>query len=40
MLHSMERRSNADRIEALRVVLLRYMEHMHTNAPVHEWPVD
>jgi hypothetical protein len=39
MLHRMEEDANADRIEALRAVLLRYMTHMHANQPVHEWPV-
>ena len=40
MLHRLEERDNLDRIEALRSVLRRYMEHMHANAPVHEWPDD
>jgi hypothetical protein len=31
--------SNADRPEALRLMTLRYQEHMHTNAPAHTWPV-
>ena len=29
-----------DRLEALRAMTLRYREHMHSNQPVHEWPVD
>jgi gamma-glutamyl:cysteine ligase YbdK (ATP-grasp superfamily) len=29
-----------DRQEALRVMTQRYIEHMHTNEPVHTWPVD
>ncbi|MGE5829508.1 MAG: glutamate--cysteine ligase [Micromonosporaceae bacterium] len=36
-LQELERR-NLDRDEALREVLRRYMEHMHTNVPVHAWP--
>jgi gamma-glutamyl:cysteine ligase YbdK (ATP-grasp superfamily) len=28
-----------DRPEALRLMVQRYIEHMHTNAPVHTWPV-
>jgi len=28
-----------DRLEALRAVLERYIPLMHTNTPVHEWPV-
>jgi hypothetical protein len=27
-----------DRHEALRQMTLRYIEHMHTNEPVHSWP--
>jgi hypothetical protein len=29
----------ADRHEALRQMTQRYIEHMHTNDPVHTWPV-
>jgi hypothetical protein len=29
----------ASRPEALRLMTQRYIEHMHTNAPVHTWPV-
>jgi gamma-glutamyl:cysteine ligase YbdK (ATP-grasp superfamily) len=29
----------ADRAEALRLMTQRYIEHMHTNEPVHTWPV-
>jgi hypothetical protein len=32
--------TNLDRDAALRAMLSRYIEHMHANAPVHEWPVD
>jgi hypothetical protein len=28
----------ADRVEALRRMTQRYIEHMHTNEPVHTWP--
>jgi gamma-glutamyl:cysteine ligase YbdK (ATP-grasp superfamily) len=31
--------SGRDRLETLRQVTQRYIEHMHTNAPVHAWPV-
>jgi gamma-glutamyl:cysteine ligase YbdK (ATP-grasp superfamily) len=31
-------RSGADRPEALRLMTERYIEHMHTNEPVHTWP--
>jgi gamma-glutamyl:cysteine ligase YbdK (ATP-grasp superfamily) len=30
--------SGADRAEALRQMTQRYIEHMHTNDPVHTWP--
>jgi gamma-glutamyl:cysteine ligase YbdK (ATP-grasp superfamily) len=29
-----------DRSDALRAMTLRYREHMHSNVPVHEWPLD
>ncbi len=29
-----------DRREALRQMTLRYIEHMHSNEPVHTWPLD
>ena len=32
------RAAGADRQEALRLMTQRYIEHMHTNAPVHTWP--
>jgi len=32
-------KSGADRPEALRRMTQRYIEHMHTNEPVHTWPV-
>jgi hypothetical protein len=30
-------RSGADRLEALREMTQRYIEHMHSNEPVHTW---
>jgi gamma-glutamyl:cysteine ligase YbdK (ATP-grasp superfamily) len=30
--------SGADRTEALRLMTQQYIEHMHTNEPVHTWP--
>jgi hypothetical protein len=35
----LEQEGGLDRGEALRGMLARYVEHMHENAPVHEWPV-
>jgi hypothetical protein len=35
--HSLHER--LDRPEALREMTVRYREHMHTNVPVHEWPL-
>ncbi|HEY2519917.1 MAG TPA: glutamate-cysteine ligase family protein [Streptosporangiaceae bacterium] len=29
----------ADRAEALRLMTQRYIDHMHTNEPVHTWPI-
>jgi hypothetical protein len=40
MVHLLEERDDLDRAEALRTMLLRYMGHMHSNAPVHEWPLE
>ena len=37
--HSVTRRSGLDRREALRQMTLRYIEHMHSNEPVHTWPL-
>ena len=31
-------RNGADRSEVLRLMTQRYIEHMHTNQPVHTWP--
>ncbi len=35
-----EQRQPLDRRDALREMLRRYVEHMHSNEPVHTWPVD
>ena len=32
-------RGGQDRREALRQMTQRYIEHMHSNEPVHTWPV-
>jgi hypothetical protein len=37
-LRRIEDETNLDRGEALREVLRRYMPHMHSNVPVHQWP--
>jgi hypothetical protein len=29
-----------DRGDALRAMTVRYREHMHSNEPVHSWPLD
>jgi len=33
-------RGSVDRPEALRLMTQRYIDHMHTNEPVHTWPED
>jgi hypothetical protein len=35
-----EQRQPLDRRDSLREMLRRYIEHMHSNEPVHTWPVD
>ena len=35
----LSRRDEVDRWEALRQMTQRYIEHMHTNEPVHTWPL-
>ncbi|HET6211439.1 MAG TPA: glutamate--cysteine ligase [Micromonosporaceae bacterium] len=40
MLRRLEDAGGLDRDAALREVLRRYMTHMHSNIPVHDWPVD
>jgi hypothetical protein len=37
---ALSQRNGTDRTEALRQMTQRYIEHMHTNEPVHTWPVD
>ena len=38
--HRIDETKQPDRIDALREMLRRYVEHMHTNEPVHTWPID
>jgi gamma-glutamyl:cysteine ligase YbdK (ATP-grasp superfamily) len=38
-LHTLEESGQLARPEALRQMTLRYLEHMHSNVPVHDWPV-
>jgi gamma-glutamylcysteine synthetase len=38
-LHTLEDSGKLARPEALRQMTLRYLEHMHSNVPVHDWPV-
>ncbi|WP_422751874.1 glutamate--cysteine ligase [Micromonospora sp. WMMD708] len=38
-LHRLESADHLDRPEALREVVRQYVELMHSNLPVHEWPV-
>jgi hypothetical protein len=40
MFHRLYDDKGMDRSEALRAMTLRYREHMHTNQPVHEWPIE
>jgi hypothetical protein len=35
---ALTQRSGVDRPEALRLMTQRYIEHMHSNEPVHTWP--
>jgi gamma-glutamyl:cysteine ligase YbdK (ATP-grasp superfamily) len=35
-----EQRQPRDRRDSLREMLRRYVEHMHSNEPVHSWPLD
>ncbi len=37
-VHLLEHRGRLDRGAALRRMTQRYIEHMHTNEPVHSWP--
>jgi len=38
-VHEIERTTSGGREDALRTMTKRYAEHMHTNEPVHTWPV-
>src|SRR3954447_23802884 len=38
--HHLYAERRLDRMDALREMTLRYRELMHSNAPVHEWPLD
>jgi hypothetical protein len=38
MTEALAEQANGDRHEALRLMTKRYIEHMHSNQPVHTWP--
>lgn len=38
-VHAIQERRHVSRPEALRRMVRRYAEHMHSNEPVHAWPV-
>ncbi len=40
MVSRIENEGGVDRQDALRMMLRRYADHMHSNAPVHGWPLD
>jgi hypothetical protein len=40
VFHRLYEDSGMDRSEALREMTRRYREHMHSNEPVHAWPLD
>jgi hypothetical protein len=40
MFHRLYEDRKLDRVEALREMTVRYREHMHSNEPVHTWPVE
>jgi hypothetical protein len=40
VFHRLYEDKRLDRGEALREMTRRYREHMHSNEPVHEWPID
>jgi hypothetical protein len=40
MFHHLYDDRGMDRAEALREMTVRYREHMHSNEPAHEWPID
>jgi hypothetical protein len=37
--HHLYEDQQLDRADALREMTLRYREHMHSNVPVHDWPL-
>ena len=39
MVRTLQDEQNLSRLGALRAMALRYAEHMHSNEPVHTWPV-
>ncbi len=39
-VQQLQEKRNLDRPDALRAMALRYAEHMHSNEPVHTWPVE
>jgi len=39
-VHALQEKRHLARSHALQVMALRYAEHMHTNEPVHTWPVE
>ncbi|GLZ37839.1 glutamate--cysteine ligase [Actinokineospora sp. NBRC 105648] len=39
-VRSLEESTSVNREQALRAMVLEYTKHMHTNEPVHTWPVD
>jgi gamma-glutamylcysteine synthetase len=38
-VHAVEESGSVSRPEALRRMTLRYLDHMHSNVPVHDWPL-
>jgi Glutamate-cysteine ligase family 2(GCS2) len=40
VFHHLHENTGLDRPAALREMTRRYREHMHSNEPVHDWPVD
>jgi len=40
LFHRLYEDKGMDRTEALREMTRRYREYMHSNQPVHEWPID
>jgi hypothetical protein len=38
-MHAIDAAENLDRHTALRKMTQRYIDHMHTNEPVHTWPI-